>query len=61
MDADYSSPPDETVEDTIERAQAEGVDPLTSFDTEEALSNASDVDLIRTEDDALDRKRSQDD
>jgi hypothetical protein len=61
MNGNYSSPPDDTVEDTIQRAQAEGVDPLTLLDTDDALANASELELIRSEDDALNAERSQDD
>jgi hypothetical protein len=57
MNGDYSAPPDEIVEDIIERAQAEGVDPLTLLDTEDAFANVRDLDLFRSEDDALHDKQ----
>jgi hypothetical protein len=41
----------EAAENTIERAEAEDTDPLTLLETEDALSNIPDSDVLRSEED----------
>lgn len=43
----------EAAEETIERAAAQDTDPLTLLETEDALSNIPNEELIRSADDAL--------
>jgi hypothetical protein len=47
----------EPSEETIERAAAEDMDPLTLLETEDALSAIPDSELLRSEEDALDARR----